>query len=229
MRETPRTIVGLLALLLLVSFSAAAMAAPPCCETRWLFRSFAAFGTSQGSNTTGVFRTAGGELGDYKFHFNDGFGLGLEAERLFAAPGKWQDAKWGWKLGLTRTDLDTIWTFDSPQRSIRDDDRIPVLALSTGINYHLHRGTWDFFAGPEIGFAHFGDGTYADGTLKPGTFPAAFEDKFFYGANLGVDALLGGCWGFTGGVDYMKSSTKADFLDVDVDPLILRLGLVYHF
>src|SRR3954462_3183400 len=79
MRETPRTIVGLLVLLLLISFSAAAMAAPPCCESRWLFRSFAAFGTSQGSNTTGVFRTAGGELGDYKFHFNDGFGLGLEA------------------------------------------------------------------------------------------------------------------------------------------------------
>lgn len=80
-----------------------------------------------------------------------------------------------------------------------------------------------------IGYAHFDDGTYADGTMKPGTFRAAFNDGFVYGANLGFDAFLGKCWGLTGGVEYLKASTKADFLDVDVDPLILRVGFVYHF
>jgi outer membrane protein W len=78
------------------------------------------------------------------------------------------------------------------------------------------------------------DGSYADGNTDTGTFKARFEDGFAFGAGLGFDAFLGKCWGFTGGVEYFKVETEADrleedFLEVDVDPLIVKAGFVYHF
>ncbi len=204
---------------------------PPCCDSPWLLRTYAGWVESQGSEQTGLVRLANGNVGAFKFGFNEGLGFGLELERLFAHEGQsWKDARWGWTFGLFRANVNTLWQVDITDRYwIRDKDRVPMLTLTTGFNYHWRGPKWDFFAGPVVGYAQFEDGTYADTSTKPGTFRANFDDNFTYGANVGFDGFLGKCWGITGGVEYLKVSTKAGFLDVDVDPLILKAGFVYHF
>lgn len=203
---------------------------PPCCESPWFLRAFGTYADAQGSELNGTFTTHDRKTGLFTFDFNEGLGFGLELERLFTKDGNsWDAADWGWTFELLRVNLDTIWVFDPDGYWIMDDDRVPLTALMTGINYHIRQPKWDFFIGPRIGFVRFEDGTYADATIMPGTFKASFEDGFAYGANLGFDAFLGECWGLTGGVEYLKVSTEADFLDVDVDPLVVKAGFVYHF
>lgn len=210
----------------------------PCCVSPWLFRAFGGWVEAQGSEVNDWIITADGEKGDFKFDFNQGMGFGMEIERLWPWKEPWKDrklsdARWGWTLGLFRANLDTRWIFDSPQHWIRDDDRVPMLALTTGLNFHWWHQSWGFFAGPVVGFVSFEDGSYANGTTKPGTFEVNFDDSFAFGARAGFDAFLGECWGITGGAEYLKISTEADFAgrtrDVDVDPLILKAGFVYHF
>lgn len=210
----------------------------PCCVSPWLFRTFGGWVEAQGSEVNDWIMTADGEKGDFKFDFNQGLGFGLEIERLWPWKEPWtdrklSDARLGWTLGLFRANLDTRWVFDSPQHWIMDDDRVPMLALTTGLNFHWRHQSWLFFAGPMVGFVSFEDGSYADGTTKTGTFEANFDDSFAFGARVGFDTFIGECWGITGGLEYLKFSTEADFSgrsrDVDVDPLILKAGFVYHF
>jgi hypothetical protein len=210
----------------------------PCCVSPWLFRAFGGWVEPQGSDVNDWIMTVDGEKGDFKFDFNQGLGFGMEIERLWPwkeplEARKLSDSRWGWTLGLFRADLDTRWVFDSPQHWIMDDDRVPMLALTTGLNFHWWHQSWDFFTGPVVGFVSLEDGSYADGTAKPGTFEANFDDSFAFGARAGFDAFIGKCWGLTGGVEYLKISTEANFSgrtrDVDVDPLILKAGFVYHF
>ena len=155
-------------------------------------------------------RLANGKVGAFKFGFNEGLGFGLEFERLFAHEGQpWNDAKWGWTFGLFRANVNTLRQVDiTDQYWIRDKDRVPMLTLTTGLNYHWRGPKWDFFAGPVIGYAQFEDGTYADTSNKPGTFRANFDDNFIYGANVGFDGFLGKCWGITGGLEYLKSPRR---------------------
>lgn len=203
---------------------------PPCCVSPWFLRASSAYADAQGSEVTGSLTNRDGKRGPFKFDFNQGLGFGLGLERLFISNGgPWDEANWGWTLDLLRINLDTVWLFDPEGRWIRDEDRVPMTALMTGVNYHIRRKPWDFFLGPRIGFVRFEDGTYADATVKPGTVKASFDDSFAFGASLGFDRFVGECWGLTGGVEYLKVSTEADFLDVDVDPLVVKAGFVYHF
>ena len=203
---------------------------PPCCDSPWLLRAYGAFAQAEGSEEHGTLQSTYLGTGTYKFHFNQGVGFGFELERLF------KNGNLGWTFGLFQADLDTLWVSDSysPTSSpgehwIFDHDRTPLRTLTTGLNFHVHHPAWDFFAGPVIGYATIGDITYADGSAHPGTTRASFDDSFVYGVNVGFDVMRGKCWGFTGGAEYLKIPAKAGILDVDVDPLILRVGVVYHF
>jgi hypothetical protein len=199
---------------------------PPCCDSPWFLRGFGGFVSAQGSNQEGLLRDGSRQVGNFKLGFNEGLGFGLDLEKRL---GAWRENGWGWSFGLFRANLNTIWQLDTPQRWIRDDDRVSMLALTTGPNYHWRQPKWDVFVGPVIGYALFGDATYADNSATPGTFRASFDDSFAFGARAGFDRYFAECWGVTGGLEYLKVSTEADFLDVDVDPLIVKAGFVYHF
>lgn len=201
----------------------------PCCEKPWFLRTYAGFVESQGSKQRGAIQTPDGS-GIFQFGFNEGLGFGVELERRFAHQSQpWNEGRWGWTFGLFRADLNTIWQLDTHDHWIRDKDRVPMLTVTTGLDYHWHGTKWDFHAGPVVGYAHFEDGTYADLSTKPETFRAQFEDRFVYGAKAGFDSFIGRCWGITGGLEYLKIPARADFLKVDVDPLIVKAGFVYHF
>jgi hypothetical protein len=112
-----------------------------------------------------------------------------------------------------------------------DHDRVDLTTLTTGPRFHWGSGGWRLFGGPSVGYALFSTGSYADGTMKPGTFEVDFDDSFVYGAELGFDALLGkdNCWGFTGGLEYLVLAAEDRGIELDVNPLIAKMGLVYRF
>ena len=93
---------------------------------------------------------------------------------------------------------------------------------------------WNLHAGPVVGWVRFDDATYADGSPHSddghaGVFRAEFDDTFAFGADAGIDFFLRECWGLTGGVQYLKVSAESDQFETDVDPLVVKLGLIYHF
>lgn len=204
---------------------------PPCkdCETDWLLRSFVLYTAAQGDREQGSFRATDGLTGVFQLKANQGLGAGFEAERLFKGDGSWKEAKLGWALGLEHTALDTVWVFDAPGRWTMDDDTISMLTLTSGLNFHWRNDRWDLHAGPVAAWIHSKDATYSEGSPKPGTFHARFDDAFAFGAGVGIDAFVGKCWGWTAGARYLKASLKSDDFEVDVDPLILKAGFVYHF
>jgi hypothetical protein len=203
---------------------------PPCCDSAWLLRGFALGAQAQGARQDGQVVTGSGQPAGFELGFGRGLGAGFELERRFSAWGNGgRTAGWGWTLGLWRADLATRWQIDFPSRFLLDHPRVPVTVATTGLNFHLPVQSWDLFIGPMIGFSRFNSGTYPDDSPGAGTLHANFKDTFTYGANLGFDAWLGKCWGLTGGVEYLKLAAKARFLDVNVDPLLVRLGFVYHF
>lgn len=202
-----------------------------CCESPWILRTFGLYTAAQGSEAKGTFRTPDEK---FKLDFNQGLGFGLDLEYLLTKR-KLQGShlsRWGWSFGLSRVTLDTTWTLDSSAYWIMDDDQVPMLSLTTGPRYHWGREgrDWSLYASPVLAFVRFDSATFANGTPpKPGTFKADFEDRFAYGVDFGFDAFLRECWGLTGGIQYLKLSTSAGDIDVDVDPLTLRAGVVYRF
>lgn len=206
-------------------------APPPCptCDSAWFLRAYAAYGEGLGSEESGFLRTPNQQVGAFKLDFNQGLGGGVEVEKRLPWGAKdWKSGNWGWDLGLTHLGLDTVWTFDTPTRWHRDRDVVPTLILTTGPRYHLPKNKWDLYFGPVVGFAQLEDATFADGSVIPGTFEAGFDESFVVGADLGFDAFLGKCWGLSGGLQYLKLQTETVGIDLDVDPLILKFGVVYH-
>lgn len=204
-----------------------------CCESPWILRTFGLYTAAQGSEAKGRFRPPDQE---FKLDFNQGLGFGLDLEYLLTKARKHQGAHlsgWGWSFGLSNVPLDTTWTLDSESSEywIRDNDQVPMLSLTTGPKYHWGREgrDWSLYVSPVLAFVRFDSATFADGKPKPGTFKADFEDRFTFGVDFGFDAFLGECWGLTGGAQYLKLSTSAGDIDVDVDPLTLRAGVVYRF
>ena len=103
-----------------------------------------------------------------------------------------------------------------------------LFALTANVNFHLLRDKKvDFFVGPTIGYAFWGD-------LKSDLFGENFpiDDEFIYGVNLGVDIPFGqGGWGFAASIDYLLSDLTPEGSDAEigVDPFELRAGVSYRF
>lgn len=199
-----------------------------CCKSPWVLRTFGLYTTARGKETKGTLR----QDQSFKLDFNQGLGFGMDLEYLRGAQEN-QGSRlsgWGWSFGVSRVSIDTVWTLDSATFWMRDDDRVPMLTLTAGPRYHWSDGgRWNLHASPLLGFVRFDSATYADGTPLPGTFRAGFENRFAFGADVGFDAFLGDCWGLTGGAQYLKISTGAGDIDIDVDPMTLRGGVIYRF
>lgn len=112
-----------------------------------------------------------------------------------------------------------------------DDDRVPTLLLTGGPRFHHSLGDrgLSLHAGALLAFARFDSATFADGSAKPGTVEFDFSETFGYGLDLGFDAFFKECWGWTAGAQYLKLSTDAKGVDVDIDPVIVKAGFVYRF
>lgn len=205
----------------------------PCCTTPWFLRSFGLYAETQGDQERGSFRNADRVVGDFKLGFNQGIGSGFELEYLKAgrtAAGRPELTGIGWAFGLSRTPIDLTWTLDSPNFWIMDDDRVPMLLFTGGPRFHRSFGLGSsFYVGPVVAFARLDSATLADGSAKPGTVELDFDDEFGYGIELGFDTFFKDCWGWTVGGQYLKLSTEAQGIDVDIDPLLVKTGLVYRF
>ncbi len=102
-------------------------------------------------------------------------------------------------------------------------------------NFHLFRKhkAVDFYVGPTVGYAMWGDLQPKDMAVEfdiPN--PLKLKSDFVYGANLGVDFPFHQDWAFNLGLRYLWVKAEPDaagFESIDVDPLIVTVGLSYKF
>lgn len=202
----------------------------PCCESPWLLRGTLGYISSQGSDGRGPIRTSDSQLGTFKLGFNDGLSGTVQLERLLGS-NPLEKRAWGWSLGLTAASLDSVWVFDSSARWVMDKDRVQMLALTTGPSFRWGKKPWSFHLGPLVGLVHAEEASYADGSDQPGILHADYNDSLVFGLGAGIDVWFGECWGLTGDAQYLKARAEADDFgaEVDVEPLLVGIGVVYHF
>jgi outer membrane protein W len=104
-----------------------------------------------------------------------------------------------------------------------DASMMPLL-LSAQFHF-LRNETLDLYAGPTVGYVMYGD--VYDRTMK---------DDFSYGAVAGIDVPFGaGKWMFSSAVRYIKTHAETEttdpenYLDIDVDPVIVQVGVGVKF
>jgi outer membrane protein W len=104
-----------------------------------------------------------------------------------------------------------------------DADMTPVLL---GANYHFGSGKADFYAGPFLGWVMFDDIVFEGDRTS-------LKDEFAYGGTLGVDVPFGkGQAAFSAAVRYMVAAAEPNEPDsqaLDIDPLVLMVGVGYQF
>jgi outer membrane protein W len=105
-------------------------------------------------------------------------------------------------------------------------------------NFHLFRKhkSVDFYVGPTVGYAMWGDLQPKDIAVEFGIEePRKLKSNFIYGANLGFDFPFYGTWAFNVGLRYLwvkaeLESAGAQGIDsIDVNPLIIAVGISYRF
>ena len=210
----------------------------------WNFRLHAAAldsGASAYTNTTSI-GTGTEFINSYAVDMGNGSGIGLSAERLVL------NQRLKLEFGVLFADLDTELIVDITGGT--SGDRKAVTSVSSafeslyfGANYHFFSPEkwYDLYAGASLNFIHYTDSrVVVDGA--PGQFN--IEEDIDYGLLLGFDAKFGEQqkWRITSGLRYLFTETLFSFgfetadggtivapVNVEVNPVILQLGLGYSF
>ena len=210
----------------------------------WNFRLYAAAldsGSSAYTNTTSIGDTTE-FINSYSVDMGNGSGIGLSAERLVL------NKRLGLEFGVLFADLDTELMVDITGGT--SGDRKAVTSVSSAFeslyfstNYHIFNPEkwYDLYAGASLNLIHYSDSRVTvDGA--PGQFN--IEDDIGYGLLLGFDAKFGEQqkWRITSGLRYLFTETLFSFnfetadggtsvapVNVEVNPVILQLGLGYSF
>lgn len=160
----------------------------------------------------------------YDIGRGQGFGLGLEYH---------VNRRIGVEVGALFAETDLGFVVDTETQWERVEDKPDVTILSAGVNFHLTPGRKvDVFVGPLIGRADYGD---AELPALGQSFDQDFEGDTVVGINLGIEVPACGkrCVSFYGGLRYLESSAESDDnapqFEIGVDPLILNVGVAYHF
>ncbi len=111
---------------------------------------------------------------------------------------------------------------------------VTFMPLLFGANFHLFRGKKvDFYVGPTLGLAMFGDINQTGAASGPSI---KTKDKFTWGGALGLDVPFGSHWAFTAGAKYLVLDAETDAAEVlgeniklGFDPWIVRAGIAYRF
>ncbi len=147
----------------------------------------------------------------YQYRFTDLFSLGAS---------------------LLYSKLDVKLTSPEASGKIGDTTLMPLLLDG---NFHVLKNmkTLDFYLGPTVGYAWWGD-------LKPqgiasdigNTTSIKVKGKAVYGANFGLDVPFGSNWAFNAGVRYLWAKAEPDAVDtqsIDVNPWLVNVGVSYRF
>lgn len=100
--------------------------------------------------------------------------------------------------------------------------------LTVGVNFHVvSNENLDFYLGPFAAYVMYGD-------LKskiPGIGDASIDDDFGFGAVLGIDVPFGSKgWMFSSALKYLQTSAEPEGDEaLDIDPLVIQLGVGYKF
>ena len=159
---------------------------------------------------------------DFERRFNDLFGLGftvMRAEHDVDAAGDGTVRIVDDGTGIVLVDQSESLTM--PLGAV---DMTPILL---GANFHFGGNEKvDLYAGPFIGLIDFGDLTFEGERV-------GFKDEFAYGATLGMDVPFGkGGAAFSASARYMVAGAESDEVDsdtLDVDPLVVLVGVGYRF
>jgi hypothetical protein len=198
------------------------VAAVDRCEDGWVLRPF----------LFGYFPTGNGQRRDIdlpwtgpaneSFEVGDGYGVGLSLERRMGPV-------FGLEAALLVGRGDSEYTLTDRGTTGSASHGVTFQALTVGPNFHMLgcRGA-DLYFGPFVGYGGFADPNYWVGDHR---FVASFDRRFLWGAQIGLDVPFrpDGPWGFHGGLRYMDFSQDTDAGSLEVDPLLLELGLSYRF
>lgn len=171
--------------------------------------------------------TAGGG-----FNGSVGVGLGVEyraSEHL------------GFEVGAVSSQVDAETGFQFFGLDLGVESSLRVTPILARLNFHLTPGhKADLYLGPVAGWVRYGD--LAVRLHIPGENVVVVDqvknkDGFAWGAHLGLDVPFGqrGFF-FTSDATYLKATVKpesqataAGALDLDLDPLIVQVGIGYRF
>jgi hypothetical protein len=191
-----------------------------CTESEWVARPMLFGFMPDGSQERDLNLPAYGPAAE-SFELEDGFGVGFSIERRLGPV-------LGIEAGFLFGRGDTTYTVTAATASESDTHTANFYALMVGPNFHLTEcGGVDFYVGPFIGYGGYADPNY---WALDHHFHAAFDGRFIWGAQLGLDVPFDdGPWGFHGGVRWIDLAQDTDAGEIAVDPLIVELGLSYWF
>lgn len=192
-------------------------------DSRWTVRSQASLWTAIDARAE---VTAAGEEPAIQ-SVSDGASFGLAVEFLVRP-------KLGLELGFLVGGLDTDLTFNDAGGRLADSDRFDLYATTLGVNYHLAQ-TPRKRAGVHLG-AFVQQSNYSDVTFlnRAGSRRTlAFDDDYGAGVKIGVDLPFKaeGRWLFNADLRYVATilETEAGGQDLELDPLVISIGLGYRF
>ena len=160
----------------------------------------------------GVFEadSAPGAFAGFEYVFNDL--VGLDAAILYSKPD------------ICDSYTETI-DGDVVHRNFSSEKAWLAPVLLSAHFHFLRKETLDLYAGPTASYVIYGD-----------VYQRPMKNDFGYGAVAGIDVPFGaGKWMFSAAVRYLKTAaeTKAadleDYLDIDMDPVIVQAGVGVRF
>lgn len=143
---------------------------------------------------------------------DDGLGVGVGAEYRFSD-------RIGLDLGLFFSELDAESRLLGVVPTIGEDD-VEMRLLTAGPSFHLTpRRHTDVYVGPLVALVRY-----------ERLFGEEVDDELAWGAQAGVDIPLGySRWALNFAARYLRSTLDAETFELDIDPLIVSVGLSYSF
>ncbi len=136
----------------------------------------------------------------------------------------------GLEVGTLYTSPELAVVVDlSPTSSLRATDGLSVSPLWLGLDVHLRSGKpWDVYLGPQVAYVRYGEIALEFPGAPPSRF--SFDDDVAWGAVLGVDrGSTRSAWSWGATVRYLTTTAVTGDLQLDVDPLVVNLGVGYRF
>lgn len=149
----------------------------------------------------------------------------------------------GWEYRFNdRIGLDLNWFYGKHDVSLqgRKFDSTKFMPVTVGANFHLTPDKQvDLFVGPVVGYVFYSD-------LQNGNTKVELDNDIVYGVNVGVEYPFKDKIAFFGSVKYLKASsdgtlkvpeevpTRVNLVtvanpEVDVDPLVLQVGVSFRY
>lgn len=218
-----RRLVGLAVWLLLAAHLTAA--GPVAAQSHWTLRAHGAVWTQISDQVTVTRDSAAGtpESGVHSISDGSSAGVGLEYR---VTP------RLGIELGFLVGRLDTEFRSGTAAGTVTDSDAFDTYATTLGLLYHFRPDSpTDLYLGVFSQQLNFSDVTFQ--TAAGSSRKLTFDDDYGIGIKLGFDRPFRrqSSWLFSADVRYVLTLLEAEVAgeDLDVDPLILSVGVGYRF